>query len=89
MVNEDEEMEPVQLVQMNTYQSNTHRKYLKLVSAILYQIFIFSPNHSPSNHSFFSSRDIPILIFFPLPFHTRFKRTNGSGIINDVMHWFA
>ena len=51
MENEDEEMEPVQLVQMNTYQSNTHRKYLKLVSAILYQTFIFSPNHSPSNHN--------------------------------------
>ena len=53
---------------------------LKLVSAIFYQIFIFTPNCSPlktMNNIFlfhlkssFRSRDIQIFVIFPLPFHT-------------------
>ena len=53
---------------------------LKLVSAIFYQIFIFSPNDSPSKtiknvflfhrKSSFRSRDIQIFVIFSLPFHT-------------------
>ena len=55
-------------------------KSLKLVSAISYQIFIFSPNHYPSKtvkkcflfhlKSSFRSQDIQIFVIFPLPFHT-------------------
>ena len=53
---------------------------LKLVSAIFYQIFILSPNNSPSKtvqnvflfhlKSSFRSLDIQIFVIFPLPFHT-------------------
>ena len=70
--------------------------FLKLMSVIFYQILIFSPNDSLSKtvkcflfhlKSSFCSWDIKIFVFFPF-FSTlsRFKRTNGSGIINDVMH---
>ena len=55
-------------------------EYLKLVSAIFYQTFIFSPNDSPLQNcekyflfhikSSFRSRDIQILMIFYLPFHT-------------------
>ena len=65
-------------------------------SSLRTQFFIFSPNDSPSKtekcflfhlKSSFRSRDIQIFVFFPLPFHfSRFKRTNGRGIINDIMH---
>ena len=67
---------------------------LKLVSAIFYQIFISSPNDSPSKtekcflfhlKSSFRSRDIQIFVIFPLSTLYRFKRTNGSGIIYDVL----
>ena len=72
---------------------------LKLVSAIFYQIFIFSPKESPSNYkkcflfhrkSSFRSQDIQIFVFFPF-FSTlpRFKRTNRGGIIYDVKNWLA
>ena len=70
---------------------------LKLASIIFYQNFIFSPNDSPSKtvkcflfhlKISFRFRDIQIFVFFPfLSTLSRFKRTNGSGIINDVMHW--
>ena len=53
--------------------------YSKLVSTIFYQIFIFSPNDSPSQtvksafffhlKSSFCFRDIQIFVIFPLPFH--------------------
>ena len=53
---------------------------LKLVSAVFYQVFTFSPNDSPSKtiknvflfhlKSPFCSRDIQIFVIFPLPFHT-------------------
>ena len=54
---------------------------LKFVSAIFYQIFIFSPNDSPSKtvknvfylfhlKSSFRSRDIELFVIFSLPFHT-------------------
>ena len=36
----------------------------KLVSAIFYQLFIFSPSE------FINSQDIQIFLIFPLPFHT-------------------
>ena len=38
--------------------------------------------------SFSRYSDICIFILF-LSTLSRFKRTKGSGIINDVMHWFA
>ena len=54
--------------------------FLKLVFAIFYQIFIFSPNHSPSKSmknvflyhlkGSFRSQDIQIFVVFFLPFHT-------------------
>ena len=51
---------------------------LKLVSAISYQIFIFSPNDSPSYEKYFlfhlkssfRSQNIQIFVVFSLPFHT-------------------
>ena len=52
---------------------------LKLVSAVFYQIFIFSPNDSLSKtiknvflfnlKSSFRSQDVQIFVFFSLPFH--------------------
>ena len=73
--------------------------HLKLVFAIFYQFFIFSPSDRPSKtekcflfhlKSSFCSWDIQIFVIFPLPFCTsRFKRTNGSEIIYDVMNWRA
>ena len=55
-------------------------KALKLVSAILYQVFIFSSSDRPSKtmkkcflfhpKSSFRSRDIPILVISSLPFQT-------------------
>ena len=59
--------------------TNFEYKYLKLVSAIFYQIFIFSPNDSPFKadkcflfylKSSFRSRDIQIFVIFSLLFHT-------------------
>ena len=74
-------------------------KLLKLVFAIFYQIFIFSPNDGPSKtekcflfhlKSSFRSQDIQIFVIFPLPFtFSRFKRTIGSEIIYDVMNGLA
>ena len=67
--------------------------YLKLASAIFYQIFIFSPNDCPSktgkNVFYFISKALFVLeifkfwyfFLFPSTF-SRLKRTNGSGIIN-------
>ena len=73
---------------------------LKLVSAIFYQIFIFSPNDSPlktmRNIFYFIEKALFILEifkflwFFPvLSTLPRFKRANGSRIIYDVMKWLA
>ena len=55
-------------------------KNLKLVFTIFYQIFIFSPNDSPSKtvenvflfhlKSSFCSQDIQLFVIFSLPFHT-------------------
>ena len=69
---------------------------LKLVSAIFFQIFIFSQNDSPLKtekcflfqlKSSFRSRHFQISVFFSLPFHTsRSKRISGSGIIYDVIN---
>ena len=70
---------------------------LKLVSAIFYQVFIFSPNDSPlktmKNVFYFISKALFVLEifrflhFFPfLSTLSRFKRTNGRGIIYDVMN---
>ena len=49
--------------------------YLKLVSAIFYQIFIFSANNMRNYEKCFlfqlkSSRDIQIFVIFSIPFHT-------------------
>ena len=59
---------------------STLNEILKLVSAIFYQIFTFSPNYSPSKtmknvflfhlKSSSCSQDIQILVIFSLPFHT-------------------
>ena len=73
---------------------------LKLVSAIFYEIFIFSPNDSPSKtiknvfyfivKALFVLEIFNFLSFFPfLSTRSRFKMTNGSGIIYDVMNWPA
>ena len=67
---------------------------LKLVSAIFYQIFTFSPNDSPLKtekcflfhlKSAFRSLDIQIFVIFSLSTLSRFNRANGNGIIYDVM----
>ena len=71
--------------------------YLKLVSAIFYQIFIFHKMiallktvknvflfHIKNS---FHSRDIEIFVSFSfLSTLSRFKRKSGSGIIYDVMN---
>ena len=72
---------------------------LKLVSAVFYQVFTFSPNDSPSKtiknvflfhlKSPFCSRDIQIFVIFPLSTLSNLKKTNGSGIIYDAMNWLA
>ena len=77
-----------------------HRFFLKLVSAIFYHILIFSPNDSPSktlkNVFYFIQKALFVLeifkflLFFPfLSTLSRYKRTNGSGIIYNVMNWRA
>ena len=74
--------------------------FLKLVSAIFYQFFIFSPYDSPlktiKNVFYFIQKALFILEIFKFlwfsPFFStlsRFKRTNGSGIIYGVMNWLA
>ena len=80
--------------------SITANSQLKLVSAIFYQIFIFSPNDSPlktvkniffiSSKKLFSFSRYSNLWFFTFPSTlSRFKRKNRSGIIYDVMIWLA
>ena len=77
-----------------------HLILLKLGSAIFYEIFIFSPNDSPSKtieivfyfieKALFVLEIFKFLQFFPfLSKLSRFKRTNGSGIIYDIMNWSA
>ena len=62
------------------------------MSVTFFQIFIFSPNDSPSKimksvfyfieKDLFVSQDIQTFVIFPFLFKTsRLKRTNGSGII--------
>ena len=74
--------------------------FLKLVSAIFYQVFVFPPNNSPSKSMksvfYFIKRAVfvleifKLLYFFPfLSLLSRYKRTNGSGINCDVMNWLA
>ena len=70
---------------------------LKLVSAILYQMFIFSPNDKPFKNyekcflfhlkSSFRSRDIQIFVFFSLPFHT--FRNGCFGIFTKTIKRFG
>ena len=73
---------------------------LKLVSAFFYQIFIFLLNDSPlktmKNVFFISSKNLFSFSrysnscnFFPSFPVSRFKRTNGSGIIYDVINWLT
>ena len=72
---------------------------LKLLSTIFYQIFVFSPNDGFKIYekclllhlkSSFRSPDIQIFAFLTfLSTLSRLKRTNGSGIIYDVMNWLA
>ena len=68
------------------------KKNLKLVSAIFYQIFIFSPNDSPLKtekcflfhlKSSFCSRDIQNFVFFCLPFQT-FHNEKGKWKWNNL-----
>ena len=77
------------------------RKFiLKLVSAIFYQFFIFSSSDRPSKtmktvfylilKALFIHEIFKFLYFFPfLSTLSRFKRSNGSGIIYDVINWLA
>ena len=66
---------------------------LKYVSAIFYQIFIFSPNENYGKcflfhlKSSFRSCVIQIFVIFFLPFCN--EMTNQSGIIYDLMNWLA
>ena len=69
---------------------------LQLVSAIFYQIFIFSSNDNYEKcflfhlKSSFRSPDIKIFVFFSLPFQTfQIQKGKRSGIIYDVMTWLA
>ena len=76
---------------------------LKIVSAIFYQIFVFPPNDShsitlksvffPHQKSLFIVEIFKLLSFFHfLSTLSRYKRTNRSGIICDViigLHKFA
>ena len=73
---------------------------LKFVSTIFYQFFIFSPNDSPLKttknvfyfiwKALFVLKIFNFLWFFPfLSTLSKFKRTNGNGIIYDVMNWHA
>ena len=92
----------LQLVKMNVVIILTFCCFpcLKLMYAIFYQIFIFSPNDSPLKtmknafcfiyKALFVLKIFKFLWFFPF-FSTpsRFKRTNGSGIIYDIMKWLA
>ena len=73
---------------------------LKLLSAIFYQIFIFSSSDRPSKtmknvfcsilKALFDLEIFKFLYFFPfLSTLSRFQRANGSGIIYDVINWLA
>ena len=74
---------------------------LKFLSTICYHFLIFSPSDSPlkttkqifisSEKLFLFSRYSVFCDFFPSFLFTlfKFKRTNGSGIIYDVMNWHA
>ena len=74
--------------------------YLKLLSAIFYQIFIFSSSDRPSktmkNVFYFILKALFVLEIFKFlelfPFLStlfRFKRANGNGIVYDVINWLA
>ena len=66
---------------------------LKLVSAIFYQIFIFSSNDKPSQtmknvfyfNSYFHSQDIQIFVTFSLPFDT-FQTEKGEWKWNNLSY---
>ena len=69
---------------------------LKLVSAIFYLFTKWQPFKNYKKcflfnlKSSFCSRDIQIFVFFPfLSTLFRFKRTNESGKIHNVMNWLA
>ena len=73
---------------------------LNLMSAIFYQILIFSPNNSPSKtmkkvfnfieKALFVLERFQVLHFFLfLSTFSRFKKTNGQGIVNNFMSWLA
>ena len=76
------------------------RFYLKLVSAIFFQFFIFSPNDSHLKtmksvfyfilKALFILKIFKFFYFFPfLSILARYKKTNGSGIIYNAMNWLA
>ena len=71
---------------------------LKLVSAIFYQIFIFSSSDRPSKtmknvfyvilKTLFLLEIFKFLLLFPfLSTRSKFIRANGSGKIFDVINW--
>ena len=87
-------------VRTHTIHTHTYTHTLKLVSAIFYQIYIFSANDSPSktvkNVFYFIEKALFVLEIFKFlwffPFLSTLsilKRTNESGIIYDVMNWLA
>ena len=69
---------------------------LKLVSAIFYQLFVFSPNNSPLKtvkcflfhlNFIFVLKILKFLYFFSfLSTVSRFKRANRTGIIHNVIN---
>ena len=88
------------LISNASLKSDTPVNLLKLVSAIFYQFFVFSSNDSPSktmkrifyfiSKARFVLKILRFLYFFPfLSILSRYKRTNGRGIIYDVMNWLA
>ena len=77
--------------------STSFLRHLKLVSAIFIKFLFFQQMIAFQSiwkcflfhlKSSFRSRDVQFFVFFPLlSTLSRLKRTNGSGIIYDVMNW--
>ena len=74
--------------------------FLKLMSAIFYQIFIFSSSDRSSKtmknvfyfilKALFVLKIFKFLYFFPFLYTmSKFKRASGSGITYDVINWLA
>ena len=60
----------------------------KACNCFFNQIYILPPSDSPSK-TCFVLEIFKFWYFFLFFTFFRFKKTNGSGIINDAMHWHA